>query len=390
MAAGTLSFLDCFDCVEDPRLDRKKLHGLIDVLFISVAATVAGADGPSDIEEFATEKIDWCRKFVPLGNGVPSHDTIGRVIGLIRPLEFQKAFLDWVASFVAEDDVSDEAEVRFVAIDGKTARGSHSSTERENPLHIVSAWASQQSVSLGQVAVDEKSNEITAIPKLLQMLELAGAIVSIDAMGCQKEIVNQIDMAGADATISLKGNQGRLHADTVEMFAYFDKIGFEDVPHSYHREVSSGHGRIDIREIWTFSPHAYAQYFRTLDQWTPIQTVSMVRSERRLKGKVEQETRYFISTLTAQAKEQLRYIRRHWGIENELHWVLDVAFQQDAQRTRKANSAANLVTLHHMVLNLLRLDKSKGGIETKRLKCGWDTHYRMCVLAPILSPGNVN
>lgn len=372
-----------FSNLYDPRQAKKVEHPLINIIFIAVSGILCGANNWTHISEFGKAQHEWFEEFLEMPNGIPSHDTFGTVFGLLWCDDFSDCFCQWMK-------LLSPVLGKHVAIDGKFARGSKDGTLGRGAIDMVSAFATESGLTLAQHKVNEKSNEITAIPQLLSLLNLKNCVVTIDAMGCQKEIVNQIDMAGADATISLKGNQGRLHADTVEMFAYFDKIGFEDVPHSYHREVSSGHGRIDIREIWTFSPHAYAQYFRTLDQWTPIQTVSMVRSERRLKGKVEQETRYFISTLTAQAKEQLRYIRRHWGIENELHWVLDVAFQQDAQRTRKANSAANLVTLHHMVLNLLRLDKSKGGIETKRLKCGWDTHYRMCVLAPILSPGNVN
>ena len=196
--------------------------------------------------------------------------------------------------------------------------------------------------------------------------------------------------AEAETIISLKGNQGQLHQDTKEMFAYFEKIAFENITHTYHRQANGGHGRIEIRAAWVFSPHDHADYFRTLDEWATLQTVVMLRSERQLGGKVERETRYFISTLSDHARTQMAYIRQHWGIENKLHWVLDVAFRQDQQRARKANSAANFVSLRHMALNLLRLDKTKAGIETKRLKCAWDRDYRMQVLAPILDPSTVS
>ena len=372
-----------FSNLYDPRQEEKVEHALINIVFIAVCGILSGANNWTQISEFGKAQEKWFGEFLEMPKGVPSHDTFGTVFGMLWCDDFSDCFCQWMK-------LLSPAIGKHIAIDGKFARGSKDGTLGLGAIDMVSAFATESGLTLAQHKVDEKSNEITAIPQLLTLLNVKDCVITIDAMGCQKEIVNQIDAAGADATISLKGNQGRLHEDTVAMFTYFDKIGFENIPHSYHREVSSGHGRIEIRQIWTFSPHDYAQYFRTLDQWMPIQTLSMVRSERRLNDKIEQDTRYFISTLTADAREQLRYIRRHWAIENELHWVLDIAFRQDAQRTRKANSAANLVSLHHIVLNLLRLDKSKGGIETKRLKCAWNADYRMQILAPILSSTNVN
>lgn len=279
---------------------------------------------------------------------------------------------------------------KHVAIDGQFARGSRDGAIGRGAIDMVSAFATESGLTLAQQKVDEKSNEITAIPQLISLLNLHDCVVTIDAMGCQKRIMNELALAGAEAIISLKGNQGLLHEDTQEMFAYFEKIDFDNIPHTYHRQANGGHGRIEIREAWVFSPHDHADHFRTLNEWPTIQTVVMLRSERRLGEKIERETRYFISTLSDQAREQIAYIRQHWGIENKLHWVLDVAFRQDHQRARKANSAANFVSLRHMALNLLRLDKAKAGIETKRLKCAWDLDYRMKVLAPILHPSSVS
>ena len=221
MLSASLDFLDHFSAVGEPRVERTKIHGLIDILFISVAGTIAGCDGPTDIASFARTQLAWCRKFVTLKNGVPSHDTIGRVISLIKPHQFQKAFLDWVAA-LATDDKSDGP--RFVPIDGKTLRGSGGAKHRDNPLHVVSAWATQQGMTLGQVAVDSKSNEITAIPKLLEMLELKGAIVSIDAMGCQKEIAKQIIDGGGDYVLAVKDNQPKLSEAVSKFFLEFFRL----------------------------------------------------------------------------------------------------------------------------------------------------------------------
>jgi predicted transposase YbfD/YdcC len=249
VAMRTSDFRSHFESVEDPRVDRTKDHQLIDILFICVAATVAGADGPTDIEEFARVKLAWCRKFVPLKNGVPSHDTIGRVLAIIKPEQFQKAFLEWVASFAAEcDEDENSSEPRFVPIDGKTLRGSKGAKHRSKPLHLVSAWATKQGLTLGQVAVDSKSNEITAIPKLLEMLELAGAIISIDAMGCQKEIAKQIVNDGGDYVLAVKDNQPPLAEAIREFFLqHHEYEDFRDYGIRQHKTVERSRGRLEER-----------------------------------------------------------------------------------------------------------------------------------------------
>ena len=256
MLSSSLGFVDHFSNVDEPRLDRKKRHELLDILFISVAGTIAGCDGPSDIVSFATTQLDWCRKFVPLANGVPSHDTIGRVLGLIKPKQFQDAFLEWIGALSSLCDA--DGKPIFVPIDGKTMRGSYTNADKSDMLHIVSAWAAQQGVTLGQVAVDSKSNEITAIPQLLEMLELKGTIVSIDAMGCQRKIATKIVKGGGDYVLQVKGNQPSLQAAIEVSFAAADapgEMGASDHASKARRRTTKekSRGRLETRD-YTIMP----------------------------------------------------------------------------------------------------------------------------------------
>jgi predicted transposase YbfD/YdcC len=274
----------------------------------------------------------------------------------------------------------------IVAIDGKQLRGSADKQVGKGAIHMVSAWGEANGLVLGQQKVDEKSNEITAIPLLLAALDLTGCIVTIDAMGCQRDIAAQIDDQGGDYVLSLKGNQGQLHEDVQEMFAYFEKINFVEIEHDYHKTVEKGHGRIEIRECWAFNPHPWQEHFRTLNKWQGLQSVAMIRAQRLIGEKTTMETRFVISSLTVQAKLILHANRHHWGIENKLHWVLDIAFAEDLSRVRQGYAAENLAVIRHLVLNLLRQDKrSKLGIENKRLRCGWDAKYRSQMLNGITS-----
>jgi predicted transposase YbfD/YdcC len=300
---------------------------------------------------------------------------LGRTFAVIDREAFQQGFLNWMGS------VSQLIE-GVVAIDGKQLRRSHDKGIGKEAIHMVSAWSVANGLVLGQRKVDEKSNEITAIPLLLDALDLTGCIVTIDAMGCQREIAQQIVEQEGDYVLSLKGNQGQLHEDVAAMFDYFEGLAFKEIDHDYHKTVNKGHGRLEIRECWVFEPATWSDYFRTLDKWAGLQSVVMIRSQRQAGEKVTSETRYFITSLAAQAAKILQAARHHWGIENELHWVLDVAFNEDQSRVRQGYAAENLAVIRHLVLNLLSQEQShKVGKKNKRLRCAWDVEYREKVLS---------
>jgi predicted transposase YbfD/YdcC len=371
MLSSSLNFVDYFSCVEEPRLDRKKRHELLDILFLCVAGTIAGCDGPSDIACFATTQLDWCRKFVTLANGVPSHDTIGRVISLIKPDQFQKAFLDWVAELVSGDKTDGP---QFVPIDGKTMRGSGNAKHRENPLHVVSAWASQQGMTLGQVAVDSKSNEITAIPRLLEMLELKGAVVSIDALGCQKEIARRIVQRGGDYVLALKDNHPKLRQAVAQFF--LDRHEQEDF-HKFgcrqHQTVEKARGRIDTR---TYIVAPIPDSLRSVTRgWKGIKSIGQVITSSISKdGSETSEVRYYINSIDPKVKLFAQSVRSHWSIES-MHWILDVVFKEDKSRLRNGDSTENFGFLRKFIISLLKRDTSQGSLVGKRKKAAWSTEF---------------
>lgn len=375
-AAKENDFQDFFSVIDDPRLDRCKAHALVDILFLCVAGTVAGCEGPSDIADFAREKLAWCRRFVPLKNGVPSHDTIGRVIGLLKPEQFQRAFLDWVASFV--DTAGERDGPRFVPIDGKTLRGSHGAKGRENPLHLVSAWASAQGLTLGQVAVDDKSNEITAIPQLLDMLELKGAIVSIDAMGCQKEIAAKIVSAEADYVLAVKGNQPKLAAAIADFFTQRHELGdFAEHRCRQHSTQEKSRGRIEERcYIVAPLPESLQEF---VPDWRRLCSIGQVISQTRHGDKQTSDVRYYITSREPRVKEFAGAVRCHWSIES-MHWVLDVVFGEDASRIRNGHATENFGFLRKFILSLLQQDTSRGSLKVKRKRAGWSTDFLESIL----------
>ena len=370
MSSAAIDFREYFGNVEDPRMDRTKSHQLIDILFISVAATIAGCDGPTEIADFANEKLPWFRRFVKLENGVPSHDTIGRVLSLINPVQFQSAFLDWLASFVGD---ADEDGPRFVPIDGKTLRGSRGAKHRSHPLHLVSAWATQQGMTLGQVAVDSKSNEITAIPKLLEMLELSGAIISIDAMGCQKEIAEKIVQGGGDYVLAVKDNQPKLHAAIGDFFFECHEYdSFRERGCRQFTTIDRSRGRVESR-YYTVAPVPDTMKLFCRD-WKKLSSIGQVITITEFGDHETSDVRYYISSRQPKVKEFAQSTRGHWGIES-MHWILDVVFGEDHSRIRNGDGSENFGFLRKFVISLLKRDTSQGSLKGKRKRAGWNTKF---------------
>src|SRR5215216_3590174 len=367
-----LSLFASLGQVPDPRLERTRLHQLVDILVIAVCATICAAETWEEIAEFGHAKESWFRKFLTLPNGIPSHDTFRRVFLRLNPKKFQEGFLMWVRS------VAEMRDGEVVALDGKQVRGARTPAGKEG-LRLVSAWACEQRLVLGQLKTAEKSNEITAIPVLLELLELKGCIVTVDAMGCQREVAAQIISQEADYVLSLKGNQGLMHEEVAEYFAWAERTNFKDLKYDYCATLEKDHGRIEGRRCWVTQD---IDWFTEKAEWAGLRSFIMVEAEREVLGQTATvERRYFISSLGADAQQALRAVRSHWQVENSLHWVLDVAFREDACRTRTAHAPENLATLRHIAVNLLKQERScKLGVKSKRLKAGWDESYMLKVL----------
>lgn len=365
-----------FGGIRDPRLERTRLHKLSDILVIAICAIICHADSWEEVEAYGQAKEVWLRTFLSLENGIPSHDTFNRVFARLNAREFETCFINWVSA-VAEITAG-----QVIALDGKLPRGSRDGAIGKGAIDIVSAWAAENQIALGQVKVNEKSNEITAIPELLSMLELSGCIVTIDAMGCQTEIVKQIvKEKEADYAIALKENQGRLYEDVVLLFKDLEKSNYTAYIFDYAETFNQGHGRSEKRQCWTISDPEVLKYLRGFEKWEKLRTVSCIRSYRHENGRESVEDRYHIASITG-AKHLLTVIRSHWGIENRLHWTLDIAFDEDQCRVRKDNGPENFAILRHIALNLLRQEKtSKHSIKAKRLQAGWDDVYLLKVLA---------
>ena len=371
-----------FGDLTDPRIDRTKLHKLLDILVIAICAVIAGADNWEDIADFGQAKIDWFKTFLELPNGIPSHDTFNRVFARLDPQEFRNGFISWVSA------VSEVIDGQVIAIDGKVLRRSHDRGIGKAAIAMVSAWASANRLVLGQVKVDDKSNEITAIPQLLQALEVSGCIVTIDAIGCQTEIAEMIIDQQADYVLSLKDNQGNLFEDVHLLFEDLEKSQYKAYTFDYHKTVNKNHGRLEIRECWTISDAEVLCYLRGFENWKNLLTVSRIRAQRLMGEESSCEDRYHIASITG-AKRVLWAVRSHWGIENELHWTLDIAFDEDRCRVRKDNGPENFAILRHIALNLLKHEKTcKRGIKGKRLLAGWKEDYLLKVLAGLAQMEN--
>ena len=367
MTANDSIFIQCFGQIEDPRLDRQKRHSLLDIMAISICAAIAGADSWTEIADFGQAKEDWLRTFLKIPNGIPSHDTFGRVFSLLNPQDFQAAFQSWVAAV--------QGRVKgVVAIDGKTARRSHDHGADKKAIHVVSAWACESSLALGQVTVAEKSNEITAIPELVRMLDLKGCLVTIDAMGCQREIAKTIIDAHADYLLAVKGNQETLAEDVEGEFKHSMADDFAHMDCHYHETLDKGHGRIELRQYW------YTQDIAglgTAEKWPGLTGMVMCRATRSLKGETSVEDRYFITSARDKDVATIaQSIRAHWRLEGSLHWVLDVAFNEDQSRIRIGYAAENMNTIRKIALNTVKNNKtSKRGVKGKRKQAAWNNSY---------------
>jgi predicted transposase YbfD/YdcC len=372
------SLWEPFATLTDPRRDHLKEHRLVDILTIALCGVICGADGWSAIETFGREKEDWLRTFLALPSGIPSHDTFGRVFARLDPEEFRRCFLTWVRAVVGEP------EPQVVAIDGKTLRRSHDRRAGKAPLHLVSAWATTSGLVVGQVATDVKSNEITAIPVLLKLLDLEGAVVTTDAMGCQTAIAAQIVEQGADYVLALKDNHEKLHARVRQTFADADRAAGTTLPLGdllADVTTDTGHGRLEQRRCRAIDDPAYLAYVDPDRAWSHLKSVVCIESTRRIGDTVSVDLRHYLSSLPADAKALSAAIRSHWGIENRLHWVLDVSFREDDSRVRIDHAPENFAILRHLALNLLRQDRSsKGSVPTKRFRAALNDRYLRSLL----------
>src|SRR5260221_4672108 len=365
-----------FNDLPDPRSERNQDHPLLSVVVVAICGAICGADNWVDIEAYGRAKHEWLSSWLDLPNGIPSHDTFGRVFRFLNPQAFQERFMNWISQ------VGPVKAGEVIAIDGKQMRGAKDVPSGKEGLYMVSAWAVEAGIVLGQRKVDEKSHEITAIPELLEVLAVEGCVVTIDAMGCQTEIARKIVDQHADYMLAVKGNQGTLSEDIADLFAGFEQAHWQDVSHDYFKTVNKDHARLEIRECWVVSQAEYLTYLRRFPAWQDLHSLVKIVSQRQLNGKATTQTRYFISSLNTSAHRCLAICRDHWQIENNLHWVLDVAFAQDNNRVHKDYAPENWAVLQHIALILVKQENSsRASVKTKRLRAGWDDAFLWTILS---------
>jgi len=357
--------------VHDPRSANAR-HRLFDIFVIALCAVISGAEGWEDMEEYGQAQAEWFQQFLELPHGIPSHDTFRRVLSRLKPDEQTQCFVSWTEA------LHESLDGEIVALDGKTLRRSFDHAASKGAIHMVSAWANAHRLIVGQRKVDDKSNEITALPKLLRMLELEGAIVTIDAMGCQKEVAKTMTEQGADYVLALKDNHPTLHGEVQLLFEDVKAERLDDITSERHTTIDADHGRLETRHYWITSD---IECFGVKGSWANITSVGLVESHREVGGEVSIEQRLFLTSLPCDAVRFAQAVREHWGVENALHWVLEVSFREDDCRIRQGHGAQNMAVLRHMALNLLRQEGGhKRGIKARRKRAGWDRDYLFKVL----------
>jgi predicted transposase YbfD/YdcC len=375
------SIRDYFEPLEDPRSTINRKHLIGDLIVISIAAVIAGADGPTAIGVWALSNKEWLSRHLELPHGIPSHDTIGRVLALLKPEAFQTCFQKWIDALTESASQGSTntgpSPQKVIAIDGKALRRSHDRKNKLGALFLVSAWSVENGISLGQLATEEKSNEITAIPELIANIEVSGAIVTIDAAGCQKNVASQIIDAGGDYIFSLKGNQGNLHKAVKKWFVSQMANGFVDVTVRKYQEVVKGHGRTDVL---TYYHVKVPEGIPGCSKWKKFRTIGVAIRESRQGDKVTREVRYFICSIRVSVKRFARAVRGHWAIENTLHWCLDVTFREDESRVRDRHAGNNLAWLKRFAISLLKQIDDKESIAMRRRMAGWNPEYLSQVL----------
>jgi len=361
--------------LEDPRRKTKNTcHNFVDVLVIAICGAICGANYWTGIAAYGRSKEEWLRTFLELPEGIPSHDTFNDIFMKIEPKQFEKCFISWVSS------ITQLQPGEVVSIDGKTLRRSHDNVDSKSSIHMVSAWSTSNAVVLGQFKTHEKSNEITAIPKLLEMLSIEKSMVTIDAMGCQKKIAKRILDKGADYLLAVKENQPSLYEAICKVYFDSTQTRFDESFTKYSEQTNTGHGRIETRRCWACTNLSALSIDRS--EWKGLKSIVVIESERTVAEKTTIEHRLYISSRKKSAKYFLEATRDHWHIENKLHWTLDVAFREDESRLRKGDGAENFSVLRRIALNLLKKEKTeKTGVETKRLRAGWDNNYLTKVLS---------
>lgn len=370
MSIRTSAVIRHFSKLEDFRLNRKKRHLLVDIITIAIMAGLCGIDSFDGMAVFAKARLKWLKQFLQLPNGAPSHDTFNRVFARIKAEEFQKCFISWM------NEIRDVTDGEVVAIDGKSLRRSFDRASAKSAIHMISAWATDNGVVLGQVKTDAKSNEITAIPSLLESLSLKGCLVTIDAMGCQRDIADKIVKAEADYTLALKGNQGTLHEDVRGIFENLKASGEGSTTKELIEEAKTSHGRTETRHYFVSSD---IDTLQRVHNWPGLKSVGMVTCDVVKDGKTSTETRFYLNSYDGDAKKFANAVRKHWQVE-ALHWILDVSYSDDHSRARKEHAAENLLTIRRIAINLLRRDPEKRSIPSKQISCAHNEKYLLKTL----------